>query len=617
MIPNTLLDDRYRILQRIGGGGMAEVFLAEDILLGRQVAVKILRSQYVGDEEFVTRFRQEARSAAKLTHPNIVSVFDVGVESDIPYIVMEYVAGVTLKQKIRDDGPMAHDLAARFACQIASALKHAHDNQIVHCDIKPHNILLSRDGIAKVADFGIARAVTSQTTTQIAGVVGSVHYLSPEQARGFGVDAKSDIYSLGIVLYEMLSGTLPFDGNTPIGVALKHLQEDPKPLKELRPDLPLSLERVVRRAMAKNPSDRYSDALELQRDMETVCRNLEGNPDMVPEPKIEKVRVKTKIEAWWERTNAKLGLNRKQQWAIGLTVLLIFGFALGHLIATGAFGVGKDVIVPDVVGKQLEAARSTLAAENLRIQVTEVNNDRIAPGTVITQTPAFGQVVKENRAIQVTVSKGLEMTMIPELQGAARMEAEARIRNSGLLVGKVEEIYSKDIKADIIISQNPKPPGQVSKGVAIDIVVSKGPSPKQFNLPDFTGEPLQSVLAKLDGMKLRVRTIRESSSAKFSPGSVIGQAPIAGSQVTEGTDVDLEVSKAETAATKHVRVATVVPDGPIRQSVQIIVNDTNGRRVIYEGVHKAGDRIERTADGIGAMSVQVFVNGRMTQEESY
>jgi serine/threonine-protein kinase len=251
MSPDALLGERYRLLERIGGGGMAEVYLAEDVLLTRRVAVKILRSQFTCDDDFITRFRQEAKAAARLSHPNIVSIFDVGCEADMHYIVMEYVAGETLKDLIKREGALSPLLAAEIAAQVAAALKHAHENNIVHCDIKPHNILLSRDGLAKVTDFGIARAVSSQTTTQVVGVQGSVQYLSPEQARGYGVDAQSDIYSLGVVLYEMLSGAPPFDGPSAISIAMKHLQEEPRPLDEAAPATPLALTSLVKKAMAK------------------------------------------------------------------------------------------------------------------------------------------------------------------------------------------------------------------------------------------------------------------------------------------------------------------------------------------------------------------------------
>ena len=260
MSPEGLLDHRYQLLERIGGGGMAEVFLAEDTLLTRRVAVKILRSQYTSDEDFVVRFRQEARAAARLSHPNIVSIFDVGCAEDTHYIVMEYVSGETLKDYIKREGPLSPQIVLELAYQVAAALKHAHDNKIIHCDIKPHNILISRDGLAKVTDFGIARAVSSQTSTQVAGVMGSVHYLSPEQARGYGVDAQSDIYSLGVVMYEMLSGAPPFDGPSAISIAMKHLQEQPRSLVETAPATPKALISLVQKAMAKKPQERFGTA---------------------------------------------------------------------------------------------------------------------------------------------------------------------------------------------------------------------------------------------------------------------------------------------------------------------------------------------------------------------
>ncbi|MBW7459196.1 Stk1 family PASTA domain-containing Ser/Thr kinase, partial [Paenibacillus sepulcri] len=275
------LGGRYEIITRIGGGGMALVYKAHDILLNRKVAVKILRQQFVHDEEFIRRFRREAQSAGALSHPNVVSIYDVGQEDETHYIVMEYVEGHNLNEIIQERAPLQPEEAVRIAIQICDALEHAHHNQIIHRDIKPHNILIGKNGRVKVTDFGIARAVTSSTITQTGSVLGSVHYFSPEHAKGISTGEKSDLYSLGIVLYQMLTGKLPFLGESPISVALKHLQETFEEPRVVNPYIPQSVENVILRAMRKNPSERYNSADEMLRDLETCLQ-----PERLKEPKI-------------------------------------------------------------------------------------------------------------------------------------------------------------------------------------------------------------------------------------------------------------------------------------------------------------------------------------------
>lgn len=614
MSPEGLLDHRYQLLERIGGGGMAEVYLAEDTLLTRRVAVKILRSQYTGDEDFVARFRQEARAAARLSHPNIVSIFDVGCAEDTHYIVMEYVSGETLKDFIKREGTLSPQIVLELAYQVSAALKHAHDNKIIHCDIKPHNILISRDGLAKVTDFGIARAVSSQTSTQVAGILGSVHYLSPEQARGYGVDAQSDIYSLGVVMYEMLSGAPPFDGPSAISIAMKHLQEQPRPLAEIAPATPQALISLVQKAMAKKPQERFATAQALLQELESLIRQRQNfvaedqNAGSTGSVKSGKIGATSNL---WRR------LRKLPKWAWGVAALLLFSFLGGQILADGGFIGGKEVMVPDVVGKPAETARSLLTNENLRVQITEAFNDRVPAGYVISQQPQAGQIVKERRTIQIVLSRGLDVTAIPDLKGLQRREAEARIRSTGLKVGIVSEEYSATVPVDAIISQNPRPPGQVAKGILVDIVVSKGKSPQQITVPNFIGESMQSVLARIEALHLKVGKIRETSTSRFAPGMISAQAPPPGSSVYEGTTIDLEVARSESGIPKRARIQFVVPDGPIRQACRIIVTDANGERVVYENVHKPGERVEKVVEGTGQMTVRAIVNNKLVQEQTF
>ena len=614
MSPEGLLDHRYQLLERIGGGGMAEVYLAEDTLLTRRVAVKILRSQYTSDEDFVVRFRQEARAAARLSHPNIVSIFDVGCAEDTHYIVMEYVSGETLKDYIKREGPLSPQIVLELAYQVAAALKHAHDNKIIHCDIKPHNILISREGLAKVTDFGIARAVSSQTSTQVAGVMGSVHYLSPEQARGYGVDAQSDIYSLGVVMYEMLSGAPPFDGPSAISIAMKHLQEQPRSLVEIAPATPKALISLVQKAMAKRPQERFGTAQALLQELESMIRQRQNfaaeDRNAGSSGSAQHGRVGSTPNLWRR-------VRQLPKWAWGVAALLLFSFLGGQILADGGFIGGKEVMVPDVVGKPAETARSLLTNENLRVQITEAFNDQVPAGYVISQQPQAGQIVKERRSIQIVLSRGLDVTAIPDLKGLQRREAEARIRSTGLKVGIISEEYSATVPVDAVISQNPRPPGQVAKGILIDIVVSKGKSPQQISVPNFIGESMQSVLARIEALHLKVGRIRETSTSRFAPGMISAQAPAPGSSVYEGTTIDLEVARSESGIPKRARIQFVVPDGPIRQACRIIVTDANGERVVYENVHKPGDRVEKVVEGTGQMTVRAIVNNKLVQEQTF
>lgn len=618
---NRTLDNRYTILERIGGGGMADVYRAHDKLLDRSVAVKVLRSQFTDDEEFVTRFRREAQAAARLSHPNIVNIYDVGRDGDTYYIVMEYISGETLKERIVREGPLPVESAARVALEIAEALEHAHQNNIVHCDIKPHNILMTRTGRVKVTDFGIARAVTSATMTQTGTIIGSVHYFSPEQAKGSAVSAKSDIYSLGVVLYEMLTGVVPFTGETPISIALKHLQEEPTPLRELNPSLPPLLEALVLKAMAKNPDQRYPDieamiadlrmAQNFLRDDHTRRLSKEDFPTQVL-PKVALPEPAGPADGGEEEPPP---VRRKRTWLWALLGIMILGFATGAFLAFGKFWSTSEVTVPNVVGKQVDTARNILLSNNLRVSVTDAYHEKVVAGYVISQSPEAGATVKEQRTIAIVVSKGPEITVVPDVRGLKRRDAELQIKNAGLTLGRVDEQTAPGVPPDSVISQNPRPPAQVSKGTPIDLTISRS-APKRVTLPDFRGTPLGTVATQLESLKLKVGTVTEGPSDRFPPGSIINQSPAPGSEVPEGSAIDLQIARGAGGAIKRAVVQITVPEGPIRQAVQIVVTDANGRRVVYENVHRPGDRVEKTVEGVGQARVQVYINGVLLQEQT-
>lgn len=626
-----LLNNRYRMEEHIGSGGMAEVYLAHDQLLDRQVAVKILRPQFSSDEEFITRFRREAKAAARLSNPSIVNIYDVGEDNHRHYIVMEYVAGETLKTAIDRNGKLSAPRALNIAVGIASALEHAHDRGVVHCDIKPHNILLTPDFIPKVADFGIAKAISTTTATTSSAIMGSVHYLSPEQAKGEKLTAQSDLYSLGVVIFEMLTGELPFNGESAVSIALKHVQAKPPSLLEKCPDLPLLLDAVVARLLAKEPADRYPTAAALIQDLKAVLRRIqapeldndETQTRLLPkitgyEPTDETATIQTPPYVQpviQNREEKKIGKKNKKVFMLTIAALLVVGFLLGLFFSYGKFWSGKEVKVPNVVGMMLSEAQRTLTEQQLRYSVSEVFDEKATAGTVIGQKPEAGTVVKEQRQITLIVSKGQELALVPDLRGVLQQNAAAQLQKLGLRLGQVVEQDDSTKTPGTILSQNPQPGSQLSKGSAVDVVVVKAQA-KTIVVPDFRGSSLNEVKIKLGALKLVLGDVTEVYNSAYSSGSVTDQKPAPGKEAKEGDSVQLTVSKPESEQAKQgVVVEFVVPDGPNPQQVQVVVTDAKSRRTVYENANKPGDRVRVSIDGVGSLRVQFYSNGRIVDEK--
>ena len=545
-----VLDGRYSLEALVGTGGMADVYRAKDQLLERTVAVKILHQQYENDTEFIARFQREAKAAARITHPNIVNVYDVGVAEGRHYIVMEYVPGRTLKDWIKEEERVPAGQALQIARKIAGALAQAHANNLVHCDIKPHNILVMPDGNIKVADFGIARAVTESTMTYNDNIMGSVHYFSPEQARGTIITPKSDVYSLGVVLYEMLTGRIPFDGNTAVSIARKHLEEEPQPLRTLIPEIPPAVEALVMRMMAKDPALRPDSSMLVQDIMQTE-QMVRSDTAALPAFDPEATRILTPGEAQEIGALAESDVNADEQeeeksflhtkkFKFGLVFILLLGFFTGFFLSFGKFWSSVEIIVPDVTGKQMTLARQILEDQHLRVTVAETYDASVPVGVVVSQTPEAGTTVKEERAITIYVSKGGEELEMPNLRGLKQSDAIDRLQQMGLRLGSAYETFS-DEDSGTVISQDPRSGTRISKGQTVDITVSKGQKIKKSTVPDVKGVPLDRARTMIEGSGLSVGSVSEEPSSQ-AVGTVVSQSPAAGAEVDSGSAVGLTVS---------------------------------------------------------------------------
>lgn len=567
-----ILARRYELLELIGGGGMADVYKAQDKLLDRAVAVKILHQQYANDAEFVEKFRREATAAAKLAHPNIVNIYDVGEDGGSQYIVMEYVSGPTLKEVIQQKGCLEPIEAVRIAKEIASALESAHRNNLVHCDIKPHNILVMPDGHIKVTDFGIARAVSASTMTYSGSVMGSVHYFSPEQAKGTVITTKSDVYSLGVVLYEMLTGQLPFNGETSVSIALKHLQEEPVPIRQLNPSIPPVLEAIVQKAMSKDPADRPSST-ELYADLNQAKAMLADRgisqeavsndpfatrmipritPEMMAEQRSERPANKPTgsrgdYQPQYQPQEEKSIFKSKSFIAV-LVGILFMGFFVGSFLSFGKFWSSAEINVPDVVGKSSVVAQQILEDKNLRVKIVEANDDSVPAGQVVSQYPEAGAKVKEQRLVTITVSKGGQELTMPDLKSMSRSNAEEKLKKMGLKIGAVFEENAKE-PAGTVINQDPRSGSKITKGQTVDITVSLGEKKKEVTVQNYTGLSVDSAKSNLEANGLSLGGISEETSTK-PKGTVIGQSPAAGSTTTEGGSVSLIISSGSSGGAK-------------------------------------------------------------------
>ena len=636
-IKGILLDNRYRIVDKIGVGGMADVYLGEDTLLGRQVAIKVLHANFANDDEFVTRFKREAQAAGKLNHPNIVNMYDVGFDQDLHYIIMEYVNGETLKEYITRHGRLSIDEAVKFTIAIAEGLEHAHTMGIVHCDIKPHNVIITQTGRVKVTDFGIARAMNATNTVMYTNsILGSAHYLSPEQASGKPVDGNTDIYSLGVVLYEMLTGRVPFEGETPIAVALKHVREKVAPPTRYNPSIPPLLEAVVMKALSKNPADRFDSISDMISDLRlsqgfTMGKTQRHEPydfatQMIPavDPEaledFSTIQEERKDEGQKKSMLSKIASIPQKYIVLGAAVIFLVAF-LGAFLSYGNFWSNTTVDVPNVVGKQVSVAKNILEDKHLRVSTSEVTNPDVPAGQVISQTPGAGEKVKEQRTIHLVVSKGVGDITVPDLSDLTVDQARQRLKDVGLVVGKITQQSVDGKKDGVVIAQSPSGDSKVSKGTTIDLVVNKAKA-KKVKVPNLVGMTLKDARDTLSNAHLGVNQVAGSVEEKAV---VIEQSIKAGDEIDEGSTLNLTAEfkedkkksekKEESSSNKTTGTVDVtVPSGSKNQELKIVVKDDEGSAVIYDDTNKPGDRIVRKVSGVGNVRIEVYLNGALVQE---
>lgn len=593
----ALLSNRYEIEEKLGGGGMAVVYKAKDTLLGRPVAVKVLRDQFAQDETFVEKFRYEAQAGARLSHPNVVSIYDVGRHEDDHYLVMEYVEGTNLKQIIKEKGPLEEPEVIRIGLQLCEALEHAHENGLIHRDIKPHNILITDKGKVKVTDFGIARACTADTITFAGPMVGSVHYFSPEQARGGTADVQSDIYSASVVLYEIATGQLPFTAESPVSVALKQISEEPVPPSEINPLISPALEEIILKGMSKSAGNRFASAAEMKEALE----ELNGSGLSANSMTGDKGKKHRKL--------------RPAGWA-ALVLGLILVTAAGYFAALGFLDV-EDVRVPNVVNEDVDKATEILKEAGLRVNVLEEIYDVEVPeGNVISQYPEAGEMVKKNRVVTLEVSKGPEIVEVPDVKGQNLRDAEIILIDSGFKVAPdISYIYDPKVVEGNVIRQIPDARSKEEQGTEITLVVSKGPQPEYITMPDLRGMTLSEAEEKLNKVRLKINTVTHADSTKFFSGQVASQSVQPNSTILQGESVDIVVSNGPGPEPQLIEVKVPVPDDGERHRVRIEVVDAKGTHEEYNNLHNSGDVVRQDVPVYGEGTIKIYRDGKLIHEE--
>lgn len=648
-----ILADRYECLKRIGSGGMGDVYKAHDRRLDRIVAIKVLKSEYNEDDNFIRKFRRESLAAASISHPNIVSIYDVGMETvadeDVYYIVMEYIDGKTLKELIKEEGMLSQNQALNYLIQIAEALKIAHSKNIIHRDIKSQNIMVTRDNRVKVTDFGIARMAGNATVTVTNAVMGSVHYFSPEQARGQKVDARSDIYSMGIVLFEMLTGEVPFDSENPITVALMHVQNEIPMPSERNPKVSPEVDRVFRHMTEKKPSDRYENVSMIIEDVKAVLlgkvygdhSQTETRTTVVIPPSVNRpshVSGASRDTAPQLKRNTRPIPTKKPKKktnpvaAIGgvlLALLLLFGLAFGgskikDMLLSNEKGAAVEMI--DLIGKDVSEAKDFAASNDLSLEIDEKDSDEgIKPGTVLSQSVDAGEVISRGDQFSIVIAKEADEVKAPDLENMTISEAQATLRSAGLnlVVDKTE--FSDDVPADRIISQSPKADEKIKKGDSVHVIMSKGADDKTTVVPNLKGVTLEKARALLSQQGLKLGNIEEREDISVGPGEVVWQQYNSGNQVKQGTAVDIIVSKRSRGdqggenggTTSHKNLSYRVPDDGDTHEIEVVVQSGGSERTVNHEEVGSGSSVSYPVQGRPGDSAVMRVDGKTVKSVNF
>ena len=616
-----LLGGRYEILEKVGSGGMAFVYKAKCRLLQRYVAVKVLRPEFKEDSEFIKRFDIEAQAAASLSHPNIVSIYDIGRDGELHYIVMEYVEGITLKEYITEKGALSWREAASIERQICSALECAHKNHIIHHDIKPHNIILTPDNVIKVADFGIARAATTSTLVAGGSAIGSVHYFSPEQARGGYTDEKSDIYSAGIVFYELLTGRVPFDGESPIAVALMHVQKEAATPTAINPDIPDNVEHVVLRAISKEQRARYQSATDMLADINAVMSNKAITTEQDGATiKIDPVRNNRKRAQENKKKAAdakKKGKSKGEKIAMWLAIGIATAITIAAVmlivpdLASVFVSNNNEYTIPKITDIDVEKARNMIAADNITIEIiSEEPSGKTPKGYILEQDPSPGRKVKPPYVIKVKVSAGEEMVEVPRLVNLEERSAVIMLESVGLVPVIIDE-NSETIPEGVVLGQSPDPGTKIKKGEQVRVRVSNQMD-RTVSVPNVMDKTRAQAKLAIEGKDLTVAITEEFSEQ--AEGMVIAQDPVSGAKLPRRGVVNIVVSKgpAEPIETpppvKQKQFVVVIPQDRDSCAIRVTADD----KVIHDATHdKSEGDIVLSVPGNGTVVVRIYIDGEL------
>ncbi|MCC2716562.1 Stk1 family PASTA domain-containing Ser/Thr kinase [Finegoldia sp. BIOML-A2] len=619
-----VLGDRYEIIEEVGVGGMAKVYKALDTVLNRYVAVKVLKNEYMEDQDFLRKFAMEAQSAASLTHANIVSVFDVGSSyvdgRKYNYIVMEYVDGKTLKDIIDEKQILPIEDIVNYGVQIASALECAHKNGIIHRDIKPHNMLIDKSNNLKATDFGIARISSSATLTYTSTVLGTVHYISPEQAKGKFIDEKSDIYSLGVVLYQMATGEVPFDAPNAVGIALKHIQDPLVPPINLRHDLPQGLNDIIVKAMAKDPNDRFKSATELKemlRNYQNYSSDLYQKTTKNPiikendeQPEVKEAVYKTPKQS---STKDNKNKSKKFMWILLPIVLAALVFIA---IIFGKKYINKNkqdlVLVPALTGLTETEALNKAKANNLIAVVSEYKTEsNVEPGKVLEQDPESSTEVKKGTIIKLVVSKGEEQVSVPNLSNMTIENAKIQLNKLGLEIGEITKENSDNFEAGKIMQQHPDSGTSINKDSKVDVVISLGKKEELVEMVDLIGADISQASNKLKSIGLNIGNIEKKFSNSYDTNQVIWQQYDAGKKLKKDSSIDVIISKGKKEPEMIDKIFRI--SKPVEKGIYTVtIKDETENNIIYEENHNASEGDIRIKVKVKPNNdIKVYINGEL------